>query len=136
MKLKSPLISGASGAGIKFPGPRERVGNDQRQSFGKEFLPPDQSLELPSSEEEMQFFGSKIAREGGRLTRNGSGDGGTTTAAARKTKINRSLSLSLCEGRRGSIPPSFHPAQGKDEMVEGISLSSRQALARCEIINP
>ena len=87
MKLKSPLISGASGAGIKFPGPRERVGNDQRQSFGKEFLPPDQSLVLPSSsEEEMQFFGSKIAREGGRLTRNGSGDGGTTTERGRRKR--------------------------------------------------
>ena len=103
MKLKSPLISGASGAGIKFPGPRERVGNDQRQSFGKEFLPPDQSLELPPSEEEMQFFGSKIAREGGRLTRNGSGDGGTTTAAARKTKINRSLPQRRKEGIHPSI---------------------------------
>ena len=68
------------------------VGNDQRRSFGKEFLPADQSLELPPSAKEMQFFGSKIARErreGGRLTRNGSGGG---TAAARKTKINRSLS--------------------------------------------
>ena len=74
------------------------MGNDQRRSFGKEFLPPDQSLELPPSAEEGDAVLRLKDREEGR-------EGLLEMARGRDDEENENKQISLCEGG----DPSLHP---------------------------